>query len=86
MVEQFEAPKAVLEDEDSHLNLGGFEMDQNWDLLNETAGLSGRRKEAAHHLEEQFESNLQDFPEVGELDEDELQAFDARDQRRRENR
>ncbi|MFA5678974.1 MAG: hypothetical protein WC953_11320 [Pseudomonas sp.] len=46
-------------------------------------GLSNRRKKAAEQLEEKFESNLQDFPDVDEVDDNGIRQFDASSDRHR---
>ena len=70
MAEQYE-PLEPLYSGDDTLNLDSDELEQSWDLLDDMDGLGARRKESAALPEEPFESNLQDFPEVGELDGDE---------------
>lgn len=82
-VEPLEADFMYSEELGGALNLDSDELEQNWSLLDEMEGMGGRRKEALHQLEERFESNLQDFPEVGEIDEDDLRRFGKTDDQQR---
>lgn len=85
LVEPFEVQSEFLMEQGGTLNLDTDELEQSWGLLDELDGLSSRRREAMHHLEEHFESNLQDFPEVGEMNDDELDRFRTPDLQHRNN-
>ena len=67
-----EAPAALLEEatDTVALDLDSFELDADWDLIDELdIDNPGRQATEKATLAEPFESNLKDFPEVGELDE-----------------
>lgn len=58
------------------LNLDDLELEQNWELFDELDGPRGKRKEVVQEVEEPFETNLQDFPEVAEVDGVQVQQSD----------
>ena len=60
------------------LDLDDFELDPSWDLFDDLPGSGSRRREELYLLQENFESNLQDFPEVGELDDNAVSQFQER--------
>ncbi|WP_185266587.1 type IV pilus assembly protein FimV [Halopseudomonas xiamenensis] len=67
-----EAPAALLDEsaDSVALDLDSFELDADWDLIDQL-DVDNPKPQVAEQvaLSEPFESNLKDFPEVGELDE-----------------
>ena len=81
LVEPVDEPLPLLAEETGTLDLLDLEFDSSWDLFDDLPETASRRREELHQLQEDFESNLQDFPEVGELDEVETTRFRERGER-----
>lgn len=81
LVEPVDELLPVLAEETGTLDLIDLEFDSSWDLFDDLPETANRRREKLRQLQEDFESNLQDFPEVGELDEVEATHFRERGER-----
>lgn len=77
-VEQLDEPLPLMPAGSGMLDLDDFELDPSWDLFDDLPGRGSRRREELYLLQENFESNLQDFPEVGELDDNVVSQFQER--------
>lgn len=78
-VEPIDESEVMLPGDDNTLDLNSFELDPSWDMFDDLAGPDGRRPGKRSQSDEAFESNLQDFPEVGELDDYEPGQFQHKD-------
>ncbi|PRB82171.1 FimV family protein [Pseudomonas sp. MYb185] len=72
-VEPVQEPSVAIPDEAADvaaLDLDSFDLDADWDLIEQLDSDNTKRHVGGEPaVEEPFESNLNDFPEVGELDE-----------------